>query len=157
MSDRIYVLVEEGKVVWGPAELPRTWNNISGLNMMESAELKKLGWLPWREVLSPYDNKTHYRDDYNHNIKADEVVYTDIIKAYTVDQLEQNTWNDWSTDMLNSDDWEHASIHLPRQLEDIITMLVSKYPDILNEEGNEIIKKRYNEKRALRATKPPQP
>jgi hypothetical protein len=152
-----YVLVENGAVVWGPGELPRSWKNVSGLNMMESAELKELGWLPWREVLSPYDNKTHYRDGYNHDIQTEEVVYTDIIRAFTVDQLEQNTWNDWSTDMLNSDDWVHASIHLPRQLEDIITMLISKYPDILNEEGNEIIKKRYNDKKALRATKPSNP
>jgi len=156
-----YVLVDNGAVAWGPGELPRSWKNITGLNMMESEKLKELGWLPWSEVLLEYDPKTHYREDYTHDIQEDQVIYTDIIKAFTVDQLAKNTWNDWTTEMNESDvlgqEPSSPGIKLPRQMEDIITMLVDKYPDILNEEGNAIIKKRYNDKKALRTTKPSNP
>jgi len=157
MAQGNYVLVENGLVTSGPASLPRGWREISGFNLMSQADLKTLGWLPHEYIESVYNSSTHYRDGYDIDIQEDKVVYTDIVKAFTGDQLAQNTWNDWSTDMMKSDDWVRGSIHLPRQLEDIITMLVGKYPDILNEEGNEIIKKRYNDKKALRATKPSNP
>jgi len=150
-----YCLVENGKVTNGPRSLPKSWRNVSGLDLSSDAELKELGWLPWKEILPEYDEFTHYRDGYNHEIGEDEVIYTSIVVAFTTEQLVQNKWNDWTSNMIFSDDMMAGNI--PRQMEDIITMLVGKYPDILNEAGNEIIKKHYNDKKALRATKPTNP
>jgi hypothetical protein len=36
-------------------------------------------------------------------------------------------------------------------------MLINKFPNILDEAGNEKMKERYDAKRALRGIKPPQP
>jgi hypothetical protein len=160
MAQGNHVLVEGGVVVWGPGELPRSWKNHSGLNMKSVADLKTLGWLPWSEVLIPYDNKTHYRDDYTHDIQADQVIYTDIIRAFTAEQLTQNNWNDWSTEMSESDRLLNPTsegVQLPRQIEDVVNMLINKFPNILDEAGNEKMKERYDAKRALRGIKPPQP
>jgi hypothetical protein len=168
MAQGNYVLVENGAVVWGPGEIPRSWKNVVGLNMKDAAGLKALGWLPWREVLVPYDDTTHYRDDYTHDIQADEVIYTDIIRAFTAEQLAQNAWNDWSTEMNESDRLgENPSgpgIKLPRQLEDIVGMMVDKFPGILEElrpDGQTLkygrMKKRYDDKRTRRSERPPQP
>lgn len=50
-----YAYVENGVVVDGPRSLPKSWKNISGLNLLGNTELAQLGWLPWRlvEVTSP--------------------------------------------------------------------------------------------------------
>ena len=43
-----YCLVENGAIVDGPRGLPKSWRNVSGLNLMDPANLLKLGWLPCR-------------------------------------------------------------------------------------------------------------
>lgn len=43
-----YVYVEGGKIIEGPRGLPRSWRNISGLNLLNNDSLKSLGWLPVR-------------------------------------------------------------------------------------------------------------
>lgn len=50
-----YALIENGRIVDGPRALPNGWRNISGLCFMNAAELKALGWLPWRfvEIVAP--------------------------------------------------------------------------------------------------------
>jgi hypothetical protein len=45
-----YAYVENGKIIEGPKSLPTAWRNISGLNNLSDADLKALGWLPWRFV-----------------------------------------------------------------------------------------------------------
>lgn len=43
-----YCLIENNSIVDGPRGLPRSWRNISGLNWLDDASLKQLGWLPSR-------------------------------------------------------------------------------------------------------------
>ena len=45
-----YAYVENGAVVAGPMALPINWRNTSGLDRLDAAELRALGWLPWRLV-----------------------------------------------------------------------------------------------------------
>jgi hypothetical protein len=46
-----YCLVEDGVITDGPRSLPRSWRNISGLNLASDAELKEKGWFPYSETL----------------------------------------------------------------------------------------------------------
>ena len=45
-----FAYVENQKVVEGPMFLPKNWENVSGLDMLGTDELRSLGWLPWRLV-----------------------------------------------------------------------------------------------------------
>lgn len=48
-----YAYVKDGNIVEGPRSLPKTWGNSSGFDLMPEAELRQLGWLPWRFVETP--------------------------------------------------------------------------------------------------------
>lgn len=52
-----YCLIENGKIIKGPVELPKNWNNISNFYTLDSESLKQHGWLPI-EVIS--ENKPVY-------------------------------------------------------------------------------------------------
>ena len=41
-----YCHVVDGEIKEGPRGLPKSWKNVSGLNLSTDAELKALGWLP---------------------------------------------------------------------------------------------------------------
>mgnify|MGYP003963742215 CR=1 FL=1 len=46
-----YCLVEDGVITDGPRSLPRSWRNVSGLNLASDAELKEKGWIPYSDTL----------------------------------------------------------------------------------------------------------
>jgi|TARA_R110000803_G_scaffold50753_2_gene105166 hypothetical protein len=46
-----YCLVEDGVITEGPRGLPKSWRNVSGLNLASDAELKEKGWLPYSDTL----------------------------------------------------------------------------------------------------------
>ena len=46
-SLNIYGHVTDGIIDCGPCQLPRSWQNISGLNNLSSEQQIELGWLPW--------------------------------------------------------------------------------------------------------------
>jgi len=43
-----YCYVENNTIVEGPRGLPRSWRNISGLDMMDADGLRAIGWFPVR-------------------------------------------------------------------------------------------------------------
>ena len=46
-----YCLVEDGNIIEGPRGLPKSWRNVSGLNLASDVELKEKGWLPYSDTL----------------------------------------------------------------------------------------------------------
>jgi hypothetical protein len=42
-----YGHVTNGVIDKGPCSLPKSWENVSGLNNMSDAQLRDIGWLPW--------------------------------------------------------------------------------------------------------------
>lgn len=42
-----------------PIRLPKSWRNVSGLNLLSAAELAALGWYPWQETPQPDHDAIH--------------------------------------------------------------------------------------------------
>lgn len=85
-----YALVQEGQIVQGPVPLPKNWGNISGLNKLDNAALKPLGWLPWRFVEIQAEVLTGSTVE----IFEDEVVETQTGRNKTPEEIaaEQEQW-----------------------------------------------------------------
>lgn len=78
-----YCLVENNIIVDGPRGLPKSWRNISGLDLLDKQSLRQLGWLPLRLEEGIVD------DVYAGSvfaILADEVVETKLWHKYTDEQ-----------------------------------------------------------------------
>ena len=78
-----YCLVENNIIVDGPRGLPKSWRNISGLDLLDKQSLRLLGWLPLRLEEGIVD------DVYAGSvfaILADEVVETKLWHKYTDEQ-----------------------------------------------------------------------
>jgi hypothetical protein len=52
-----YCLIENNSIVDGPRGLPRSWRNVSGLDLLDEASLRQLGWLPVRLEEGNVDEK----------------------------------------------------------------------------------------------------
>jgi hypothetical protein len=48
-----YGHVTNGVIDKGPCSLPKSWENVSGLNNMSDTQLRDIGWLPWVFVETP--------------------------------------------------------------------------------------------------------
>ena len=48
-----YGHITNGVIDQGPRSLPKSWENVSGLNNLNNEELLQLGWLPWVLVEVP--------------------------------------------------------------------------------------------------------
>lgn len=85
-----YALVQEGQIVQGPVALPKNWGNVSGLNKLDNAALKTLGWLPWRFVEIQAEVLTGSTVE----IFEDEVVETQTGRNKTPEEIaaEQEEW-----------------------------------------------------------------
>ena len=157
MSDKNYCYIEGG-VVKQIQPLPKNWANVSGFNKItDLAVLKSHGWLPFEEINPPYDNTTHYRDDYIKDIQADKVVYTDNVVAFTSEQLAQNAMNDWKSKIEVND--EFGMDGMPRVVEDLMDALNTFNPEILkalprDSDGVSITETKFNAKKAHRDSKP---
>lgn len=153
-----YCLVEAGKVVYA-GHLPKSSKTVSGLDKLSDVELQKHGWLPMVEVQPDYNQVTHHRLRPTVDIQEDQVVFTDVIVAFTADELKQNAWNDWITAMNQSDgqgmDFDTTTIG--RAEEDLLDMIDEIDPTHLDKPKYAVLKARRKTKRDLRATKPPQP
>lgn len=147
-----YCYVEAGNVAKGPMPLPKSWKNVSGLNLMGDADLKLIGWLPFEENDPDYNSVTHYRVTPTVDIQADKVVYNQKLIAFTEQELTQNKWNTWVSDMDTSDRTVMGRVN-----EDTLDLLVSKYESVLDTDGFANIKERHANKKTLRGKKPPTP
>tara|TARA_R110000803_G_scaffold1535_1_gene4962 strand:- start:261 stop:680 length:420 start_codon:yes stop_codon:yes gene_type:complete len=77
-----YCLVEDGVITEGPRGLPKSWRNVSGLNLASDAELKEKGWIPYSDTLvttGEYEVKL----DTTFVISADGVAGTENKRAMT--------------------------------------------------------------------------
>ena len=137
-----YCYIKDG-VITRVQPLPKSWANCSGgFHLKGDAELKTYGWLPMVEVHNAYDQSTHYLDPVDVDIQSNQVVYTDVVVAFTSQQLKQNKDNDWKSSMILSD------IGMSRVIEDILDGMADKSG------VNQITLARLKSKKDLRATKP---
>ena len=153
-----YCLVENEEVVYA-GHLPKNSKTVSGLDKLSDVELKKHGWLPMVEVQPDYNQVTHHRLRPTVDIQEDQVVFTDVIVAFTADELKQNAWNDWMTTMNQKDgqtiDFDTTTIG--RVEEELLDLIDEIDPTLLDKPKYAVIKARRKTKRDLRGTKPLQP
>jgi hypothetical protein len=160
MAAKNYCFVDNGVIKEGPGALPQNWKygNINKTNMqhLNDEELVAIGWLLHEEVPAVYDEATHYRNGYDIDIQETKVVYTNILVAFTADEIKNNKWNKWKSEMYWSD---RDGLAINRPTEDVLDMLIDKYPTILSDfdPDGEGIKKRYDDKKETRSRIPPKP
>ena len=96
-----YAYVENGAVVAGPMALPINWRNTSGLDRLDAAELRALGWLPWRLV----------------EIQA-EVLTGSTVEVFDTEVVETQTGRDRTPEEIAAalDDWRRATTVTPLQI-----------------------------------------
>jgi hypothetical protein len=82
----LYCLVESGQITQGPGRLPRAWKNVSGLNLLITAQLKALGWLPFVDVKPSYNKDTQYITG-SRVITADAVTMNNVVNDYTTEEM----------------------------------------------------------------------
>lgn len=96
-----YAYVENGAVVEGPMALPINWHNTSGLDRLDAAELRALGWLPWRLV----------------EIQA-EVLTGSTVEVFATEVVETQTGRDRTPEETAAalDDWRRSMSVTPLQI-----------------------------------------
>ena len=82
-----YCLVENNAIVEGPRGLPRSWRNVSGLNLMDASSLQSLGWLPVRLEEGVVDEKFVGS---TFAINPTEVIETKQWRKYTDEEVAEN-------------------------------------------------------------------
>jgi hypothetical protein len=150
-----YCFVENGEVTYA-GHLPKNGKTVSGLNKLSDTELKKYGWLPMVEVNPSYNQATHYRIRPTVDIQEDQVVFTDVIVAFTVLELKQNKWNDWISVMSNHDGLPLGS-GITRSEEDAFDMILDANPTAMDDVNYKIIKEKYAAKKSSRENRPEKP
>ena len=82
-----YCLIENGQLIGGDQQLPHVWRNISGLDLLDDANLKFHGWLPYIDTPPTFDEDTQYLTS-EKIIGEDDVTETYIVNDYTVPEME---------------------------------------------------------------------
>jgi hypothetical protein len=57
-----------------PRQLPKSWHNVSGLNLLSDAELRDLGWYPWENTPQPEHDLIHQYLEGSVEIQGDKAV-----------------------------------------------------------------------------------
>ena len=105
-----YGHVTAGVIDQGPCSLPKSWENISGLNNMSNEQLRELGWLPWVLVQVPV-GPNQVLDGSTVEIKPSEIVETQVVRDMTPqeiadrDQQEKDSNKQQATELLYATDW----------------------------------------------------
>ena len=89
-----WVYVENGEIKEYHSDLPKSWKNISGLNLATMPHLLSLGWYPVKKVKQSYDPKNSREIGHTYEIKDDHVVETQQIENFSTDELAQINDND---------------------------------------------------------------
>ena len=150
-----YCLIENNIVIDGPRRLPTSWKNVSGFHHMNPDKLKDYGWLPVEYIETPYDPATHYRVSPSADIQVDKVVLTEVVVAYTPEQVKQNNWNNWASGMNDRDLFRQGG--LTRTEEDTMDMIDEIDPTIIAKPKYKKSRDRRQMKRDYRANMPPMP
>ena len=137
-----YCLVESGQLMQGPMRLPKSWRNVSGLNLGTPAELKEKGWLPAVLIQPTFDKATHKRATRSVSIGADDVTFTWATEALNV----YDKWENWKSEMSTSDKED-----MSREMEDLIE---GQHSGTVT---NVKLQAKYDEKKAKRALQPEKP
>ena len=137
-----YCLVESGQLMQGPMRLPKSWRNVSGLNLSSTAELKEYGWLPAVIVEPEFNKATHKRGARSVSIGTDDVKFTWSTTELTI----YDNWNNWLTDMSRSDKDD-----MSREMEDLIE---GQHSGTVT---NEKLQAKYDAKKAKRGKQPEKP
>jgi hypothetical protein len=82
-----YGHVTNGVIDSGPGSLPKSWENISGLNNMSNEQLRELGWLPWVLVQVPV-GPNQVLDGSTIVINPDDIVETQIVRDMTPSEIQ---------------------------------------------------------------------
>ena len=82
-----YGHVTNGVIDSGPGSLPKSWENISGLNNMSNEQLRELGWLPWVLVQVPVGTN-QVLDGSTIVINPDDIVETQIVRDMTPGEIQ---------------------------------------------------------------------
>jgi hypothetical protein len=90
-----YILVENGKIVGNPMELPRNWANISNFYLFDNEKLKQYGWYPFRFVESEINSNQFY-DGSDFVIEEDEVVEYQKVRNKTPEEIEEELNGQWT-------------------------------------------------------------
>jgi hypothetical protein len=83
-----YAYVENEQIVLGPKALPKSWKNISGLNLMDDVSLAALGWLPWRVVDAGSPGQDWVETSPTVELKSTEIVETKTYRQKTQEEIE---------------------------------------------------------------------
>ena len=73
-----YCLIENSEITDGPRTLPKSWRNISGLDLLDDALLKLRGWVPYANT------KPAYNADTQHLTSEKVISATTVVETYTV-------------------------------------------------------------------------
>jgi len=90
-----YILVENGKIVGNPMELPRNWANISNFYLFDNETLKQYGWYPFRFVESEINSNQFY-DGSDFVIEENEVVEYQKVRNKTPHEIEEELESQWA-------------------------------------------------------------
>ena len=111
----LYAHVENGSITY-QGTLPKTWRNISGLNLSEgdNSFLKPLGWLPVIETnVTPDSNEVFDSDEVT--INEDKVQIFHRVRDMTVEELTVRDRESWRSmreirnTLLSETDWWASS------------------------------------------------
>jgi hypothetical protein len=81
-----YGHVTNGVIDEGPRSLPKSWENISGLNNMSNDQLRELDWLPWVFVQVPV-GENQVLDGSTVEIKTLDIVETQVVRDMTPQEI----------------------------------------------------------------------
>jgi hypothetical protein len=105
-----YGHVTNGVIDSGPGSLPKSWENISGLNNMSESQLRELGWLPWILVQTPV-GPNQIMTGSTIQINAADIVETQVVRDMTPQEIEDRNEQDResnkaaASDLLYKTDW----------------------------------------------------
>lgn len=105
-----YGHVTNGTIDKGPCSLPKSWENISGLNNMSDEQLLAFGWLPWTFVTVPVGSNQVLNGS-TIKVNATEIVETQIVRNLTPgeiagqDQREKDNNKAIASELLYKTDW----------------------------------------------------
>jgi len=81
-----YGHVTAGVIDKGPCGLPKSWENISGVNNMSNDQLRELGWLPWVFVQVPV-GEDQVLDGSTVEIKTLDITETQVVRDMTPQEI----------------------------------------------------------------------